>query len=128
MKIRAAILIMKDWRERAFLRAELIEHGIRTLAVETMDDADEWLSDDRVIPLIVIYDNRLQDNPSRDIKRLRKYISTAPALILAGAEEKNTSEIRSLGFDHIILRPVSIGEVVKKVKAVLGLAYSDEKS
>jgi DNA-binding response OmpR family regulator len=128
MKIRAAILVMKDWKERAFLRAELIEHGIRTLAVETIDDADEWVSDDRVIPLIVIYDNRFQDNPFEDIKRLRKYVSTAPILILAGAEEKNTSEIRSLGFAHIILRPASIGEVVKKVKEILGLAYRRGKS
>lgn len=128
MKIRAAILVMKDWKERAFLRAELLEHGIRTLAVETADDADEWISDERVIPLIVIYDNRLQENPSEDVKRLRKFISTIPVLILAGAEEKNTGEIRSLGFDHIILRPVSIGEVVKKVKEILSLSYRRGKS
>ncbi len=127
MKIRAAILVMKHWKERAFLRAELIEQGVRTLAVETIDDADEWVSDNRVIPLIFIYDNRLQDNPSEDISRLRMYVSTAPILILAGAEEKNTSEIRSLGFAHVILRPVSIGEVVKEVKEISGLAYRREK-
>ena len=127
MKIRAAILVMKGWKERAFLRAELLEHGIRTFAVETVDDADEWVSDEKVIPLIVIYDNRSQGNPSEDLERLRKYVSTTPVLILAGAEEKNTNEIRSLGFDHIILRPVSIGEVVKEIKDISGLSHKRGK-
>lgn len=118
MKIRAAIVIIKDWRERAFLRAELIEDGIRTLAVETMDEAKEWLGDTGVLPLIIIYDTQLQDNTHNDIEYLREY-SRSPILILTGSAEKKTHEIKKLGFKHVIPRPVTIGDVAGKVIEIL---------
>jgi DNA-binding response OmpR family regulator len=118
MKVRAAIVIIKDWRERAFLRAELIEEGIRTFAVENMDEAKEWLSDPRVLPMIIIYDTQYQDNTSVDIEYLREY-SGAPILILTSSAEKKTHEIENLGFKHIIPRPASIGDVAVRVKEIM---------
>lgn len=118
MKIRAAIVVIKDWRERAFLRAELIEEGIRTFAVETMNEAKEWLDDPRVLPLIIIYDTQFQDNTSQDIEYLREY-SSAPILILTGSVEKKTHEIENLGFKHIIPRPATIGDITGRVKEIL---------
>ncbi|MER3445494.1 MAG: hypothetical protein C4291_01055 [Candidatus Dadabacteria bacterium] len=118
MKIRAAIVVIKDWRERAFLRAQLIEEGIRTLAVETMDDAKGWLGDPRILPLIIIYDTQSQDNISGDIEYLRGY-SHAPVLILTGSSEKKTHEIENLGFKNIIPRPITIGGITERVKEIL---------
>jgi DNA-binding response OmpR family regulator len=118
MKIRAAIVIIKDWRERTFLRAQLIEEGIRTLAVETMDDAKEWLGDPQISPLIIVYDTQSQDNISRDIEYLREY-SHAPVLILTGSSEKKTHEIENLGFKNIIPRPATIGYISDKIKEIL---------
>jgi hypothetical protein len=115
MKIRAAIVVIKDWKERAFLRAELIEEGIRTFAVETMDDAKEWLSDPRVLPIIVIYDTQFQDNPPQDTEHLRKYISDVPILIITSRFEACPNS----GFKHIIRRPVTIGDIVNRVKEIL---------
>ena len=55
MKIRAAILAVKDWKERAFIRAKLIiEEGVKTFAVETMSEVEEWLADPSVLPIIII--------------------------------------------------------------------------
>ena len=119
MRIRVAILVMKDWRERVFLRAELTEQGVRTFAVEVMDEADEWISDNRIVPMILIYDDRFQKNPSEDIKHLSRYVSSFPILIIAGASEMRTREFKHSGFNHIVLRPVSIETVVKKVKEIL---------
>lgn len=118
MKIRAAIVVVKDWRERAFLRAELIEEGIRTLAVETLNEAKEWLDDPRMLPIIIIYDTQFQDSASQDIKYLREY-SRAPVLILTGSAEKKAHEIENLGFKHIISRPVTIGDITGRVKEIL---------
>ena len=118
MKIRTAIVIIKDWRERAFLRAELIEEGIRTFAVETMDEAKEWLGDPRVLPMIIIYDTQFQDNTSQDIEYLREY-SRASILIITSSAEKKTHEIENLGFKHVIPRPATIGDVAVRVKEVL---------
>jgi DNA-binding response OmpR family regulator len=118
MKIRAAIVVIKDWRERVFLRAELIEEGIRTFAVENIDEAKEWLDDSRVLPLIVIYDTQFQDNTSRDIEYLREY-SRAPILILTSSAEKKTHEIGDRGFKYIIPRPATIGDVAGRVKEIL---------
>jgi len=118
MKIRAAILVMKEWRDRAFLRAQMIEEGIRTLAVETMNEADEWISDERLAPMIIIYDNRSQESPLEDIERLSKHIPSIPILILAG-DERQTQGFKNSGFEHIIRRPASIGDVVKRAKEIL---------
>lgn len=118
MKIRSAIVIIKDWRERAFLRAELIEEGMRTLASETISEAEEWLGDPRVLPLIVIYDTQLQDDTPKDIEYLREYFR-APVLILTGSAEKKTHEIQNLGFKHIMPRPATIGDIVRRVKEIL---------
>lgn len=117
MKFRAAILVMKEWRDRAFIRAQMIEEGIRTLAVETVDEADKWISDGSVVPTIIIYDNRLQENPSRDIECLGKYTSI-PVLIIAGNDEE-AEVFRRSGFENIIRRPATIGDVVKRAKEIL---------
>jgi hypothetical protein len=110
---------MKNWRERAFLRAELIENGIRTVAVETAKEAGEWVSDERILPMIVIYDNRSQENSSEDIGYLQKHLSSFPILILAGVGEKNSQEFKNSGFDHILLRPVNIGTIVERTKEII---------
>ena len=115
MKVRAAIIVIKDWKERAFLRAELIEEGIKTFAVETMDDAKGWLSDPRVLPIIIIYDTQFQDNPHQDTEHLRKYISDVPILIITSRFEACPYS----GFKHIIRRPVTIGDIVGRVKGIL---------
>ena len=70
MKIRAAILAVKDWKERAFIRTELIEEGVKTFAVETMSEVEEWLADPGVLPIIIIYDTNNQEHPTQDLMRL----------------------------------------------------------
>ena len=119
MKIRAAIIVVKDWKERAFLRAELSEEGIRTFAVEIMVEAEEWLADPGVTPIIIIYDTNNQDSPSRDLMRLSDLVSHIPVLILTSPAEKKARNLEELGFKHIIQRPIRIGDVVKYVKEIL---------
>jgi DNA-binding response OmpR family regulator len=117
-KVRALILVAKDWRERAFIRAELIEEGIRTLAVEDMDEAEKWLKDPEIVPMIIVYDTKYQENVRDDINRLLKYSSSVPVLIIAGASEKKALGTE-LGKLYVVSRPITIGEVVRKVKEIL---------
>ena len=119
MKTRAAILIMKDWRERAFLRAQLLEEGIRTLAVETLNEGLNWISDKKIIPAVIIYDNQSQDDPTGDIKHLSEHASSIPILIIAAGGKRKAIEFERAGFGHIITRPVRIGSIVEKVKEIL---------
>ena len=119
MKISAAIVIVKDWKERAFLRAELIEEGIRTFAVEKIDEAEEWLADPKVLPNIIIYDTNNQDNPTQDLKRLSELASRIPVLIIMTPTEKRAISFDELAFKHVIKRPTRIGDVVGHVKKIL---------
>jgi len=119
MKIRAAILVVRDWKERVFIRAELIEEGIRTFAVERIGEAEEWLADPRVLPIIIIYDTNNQDNPSHDLKRLSELASCIPVLIITTPAEEREINFDELGFKHIIQRPIRIGDVVGSVKGIL---------
>jgi DNA-binding response OmpR family regulator len=119
MKTRAAIVISRDRKERAFLRAELIEEGITALAVENISEALEWLSDPGVLPMIIIYDTNNQDKASQDLERFTKLVSRIPVLILTSSLDTKENEYEKLGFKHIIRRPVSIGELVSYVKVII---------
>ncbi|MCI0454014.1 MAG: hypothetical protein L0Y68_03335 [Candidatus Dadabacteria bacterium] len=119
MKFRAAIIIARDWKERAFLRAELIEEGITALAVENMSDALEWLSNQGALPMIIIYDTNNQDKASQDLERLTKLVSRIPVLILTSSLDTKDNEYEKLGFKHIIKRPISIGDLVTYVKVII---------
>ena len=119
MRIRAAIVVVKDWKVRAFIRAELIEEGIRTFAVERMCEAEEWLADPGVLPIIIIYDTNNQENPTQDLKRLSDLASRIPVLIITTPAEKREINFDELGFKHVIIRPTRIGDVVRRVKEIL---------
>ena len=119
MKIRAAILVVKDWKERAFIRAELIEEGIRTFAVETMSEVEEWLADPGVLPIIIIYDTNNQEHPTQDLRHLSDLASRTPVLIITTPAEKREINFDELGFEHVIQRPIRIGDVVGSVKEIL---------
>jgi len=119
MRISAAIVVVKDWKVRAFIRAELIEEGIRTFAVERMCEAEEWLADPGVLPIIIIYDTNNQENPTQDLKRLSDLASRIPVLIITTPAEKREINFDELGFKHVIIRPTRIGDVVRRVKEIL---------
>jgi DNA-binding NtrC family response regulator len=110
---------MKDWRERAFLRAQLIEEGIRTLAVETLNEGLDWISDDKIVPAVIIYDDQSQEDPTADIRLLSEHASSIPILIIAAGGKRKAIEFKRPGFGYIITRPVRIGSVVEKVKEIL---------
>jgi len=120
MKIRAAILVVKDWKERAFIRAELIiEEGVKTFAVETMSEVEEWLADPGVLPIIIIYDTNNQEHPTQDLMRLSDLASRIPVLIITTPAEKREINFDELGLKHVIIRPTRIGDVVGSVKQML---------
>ncbi|HLG30458.1 MAG TPA: hypothetical protein VI387_09630 [Candidatus Brocadiales bacterium] len=120
MKIRAAILAVKDWKERAFIRAELIiEEGVKTFAVETMSEVEEWLADPSVLPIIIIYDTINQEHPTQDLRHLSDLASRTPVLIITTPAEKREINFDELGFEHVIQRPIRIGDVVGSVKEIL---------
>ena len=120
MKIRAAILVVKDWKERAFIRAKLIiEEGVKTFAVETMSEVEEWLADPSVLPIIIIYDTNNQEHPTQDLRRLSDLASRIPVLIITTPAEKREINFDELRFEHVIQRPIRIGDVVGSVKEIL---------
>ncbi|MCH8028838.1 MAG: hypothetical protein IH874_02770 [Candidatus Dadabacteria bacterium] len=123
MNDRAVILVMKDWRERAFLRAELIERGINTLAVETLVYALEWPLGPHVDPgtvaSLVIYDCKDQENPAKDCRSLMELSRTVPVLLLVPSGTKPPGDTFASGFKHAIKRPASIGAVADRAQTIL---------
>ncbi len=119
MKIKALILIMRKWRDRAYLRGQLIEEGLRTLAVRSLDDAREWLDDPEVKTVLIIYDTLSQDSLERDFKFLTTLASEIPVLVLTSSFQKGIVEPKLKEFKYIMKRPFSIGEVVSRVKDIL---------
>ena len=102
-----------------YLRGQLIEEGLRTLAVESLDDAREWLDDPKVKTVLIIYDTLSQDSLENDFKLLSKLTSEIPVLVLTSSFQKGIVEPKLKDFKYVMKRPFSIGEVVSRVKGIL---------
>ena len=112
------IVIMKEWRDRAFLRAELREAGINALAVDTLAEALPWVLDADTPIELLIYDTHAQEHPSKDIASLRLLLKSFPVLIITDAPLKPGDDALR-GFAHVIPRPLTIGDIVEKARSII---------
>ena len=106
-------VVSRDWTLRAAVRAELREAGVEALGLETADDVGKALARG-VVPSVVVIDGaELDTQLARDeMENLARYVAVlvvdsrvSPAPEIPGAER--------------LLRPVSIGDIVAKVRALL---------
>ena len=93
---------------RALLRAELIERGFDAVGYLTVRDAIDALPMRR--PDVIVVEMRGQ--VSRLVARLP--MIGAPVIVIAGAGE--IADLPEVGFDTVMRRPVSIGEIADAVQ------------
>lgn len=107
------IIDAEQW-PRAMLRAELIERGFDAVGYITVRDAIESLPL-RPPDAIVV---ELRGQPLGQIERLRGI--GVPLVIIGGAPEIN--DLPSEGWEAVMRRPVSIGEIAERVASAAGRA------
>jgi DNA-binding response OmpR family regulator len=112
------LLIGPEWPTRALLRAQLIEDGYEVAALDDLPVPLEYLDPDRR-PRLVIVDLQGLTGPDKALEDLRIVFGADLVLVIAALGSVRAEDLRAAGF-HTIARPTSVGDVVGRVKQLLG--------
>ncbi|HXJ16292.1 MAG TPA: hypothetical protein VNM68_03745 [Candidatus Polarisedimenticolia bacterium] len=104
-------VIARDWKLRAAVRAELREHGVETLGMESADDAGRALSAGQVPSAVVV--EAVPEIAGES--GIRKLIERVPAVLVASRTE--TFPLPPVA--AVFYRPVRVGEIVARVREML---------
>jgi CheY-like chemotaxis protein len=108
-----------DWRPRALVLAQLVEEGYDVTVVETWDEAELLLRKRAVQPAAVVFDLEGEPHPEDALATLGRLVAPDRAVILTSASALPAAAVRSTGFEHVLARPYSVGDVVQEVSEVL---------
>jgi CheY-like chemotaxis protein len=110
------LLVGKQWKARALIRAQLIEEGLDVEAYQTVRDALERLKTSTQRPPLLIADLSESDDPSADLDQLAKWAKRVPLWILASPSTIVSQGLQGRGFEAILFRPLDVGKLVDQIK------------
>jgi DNA-binding response OmpR family regulator len=113
------LLIASEWRQRALIRAQLIEDGLDVMAIESSDEAELLLSRRAARPRAVILALEDEDQPEATLTALARLVSSDRLIVLTAAGALPADRARALGASRVISRPYDVGEVVRVARAVI---------
>ena len=111
--MRDVLLIGKDWKARALLRAQLLEEGVKVKAYETAADALDGLVQGTHL---IIADLSASEQPSVELDQLALWAKRIPTWLLASHSVIAENAVRGRGFERVLFRPVLVGELVAEIK------------
>ena len=114
------LLVGKEWKARALLRAQLIEEGLEVEAHESVGSALESLEASPAIPSLLIADLAESDDPSADAEKLARWTARVPVWVIASLNLITNKLLRGREFELILTRPVDMGELVAQIKQRVG--------
>jgi len=115
---RPIILVSDDLKTRSYIRAQLLEEGMKVRAFNTIDDARHWIYIGGRIPAMVVVDIWRSGVPPESVKWLRDLSDRCPVAFLAGARDRPDPELEEIG--EMIRRPISVAEVIRRIKSGFG--------
>jgi hypothetical protein len=113
-------VIATDWQLRATVRAELRELNIDALGMDAPDDAGRALAANQMPDAIVLESTAdLAANPA-----IQNLIKRVPTVVIASHTESlptfAPNDLSALAPGSVLLyRPVTVGDTVNKVRAIL---------
>jgi CheY-like chemotaxis protein len=110
------LLVGRDWRSRALLRAQLLEDGIDVEAYETSRDALNTVTDLRDLPKLLVADLHLNPRPEAEIDLLTKWARSIPVWVVTGHTLRIDRDLKAAGFERVFQRPVEIKQLVAEIK------------
>lgn len=114
---RSLVLVSRNLQTRSYIRAQLIEEGIEVSAFISLDDARHWMFVGGRVPGLVLVDMWRMPLEPEFINWMKDLSDRAPLLFLTGARQRLPPAIQGLG--DAIRRPVSVGQVVSRVRSTL---------
>jgi DNA-binding response OmpR family regulator len=117
------LLVSRDWRTRALLRAQLIEEGCPVMAFESVADAEEELQRSAFEPGLLIAEIAEPaggEPAASEVAQVSAWTRRVPVWVLATHSLGTESALEGRGFEAVIFRPFGIKELVERVKQRLG--------
>jgi CheY-like chemotaxis protein len=108
------VLVGKDWKTRALLRAQLLEEGVDVEAYESLQDALQALGSP--LPALLVADLTASDDPSADIHFLAHSLAHVPTWILASRSPQMAAQLEGHKFERVFFRPLDLGELTSLVR------------
>ena len=123
------LIVSRDWRSRALLRAELIDQGVAVRAYESLRDARGALTAPGFKPGLLVADLAraagLPEMPGEppdetsladEVDQLAELARQLPVWVLASHSDVGESELEGRGFEAVLFRPVGLGELAESIK------------
>lgn len=114
------ILLGKDWKSRALLRAQLIEEGLEVKAYDSVADAIEAAAGHNGPAPLLIADLAGSDDPALVAAQLAHWSRRIPIWIVASRSVIDARELEGRGFEAVLYRPVDVGDLVERIKRCVG--------
>ena len=108
------LLVGRDWRARALLRAQLIEEGLDVEAHENVHEALASLPSTPRLPALLLVDLSASDDPTADLEQLSRWSRRIPTWIMAS--RSFSSALSGGRFEKILFRPLDVGALVEQIK------------
>ena len=111
------VLLGTEWRERALLRAQLIEQGYEVVAIDAWPIPRPYRRPESK-PRLLIVDLRELPRPRETLDEVLFVLPADRVLVLTALGTLRADEVRRSGF-NVIERPATIGEVVRTAAILL---------
>ena len=119
------LLIGKDWKTRALLRAQLLEEGVDVEAYESLAEALEASIGIGEVPALLIGDLSESADPAVATAQLAHWSKRIPIWIIASRSVVDEKELQGRGFEAVLFRPIDVGELVERIKQRVRPSPSD---
>ncbi len=110
------LLVGKEWKARALLRAQLLEEGVDAEAYETVRTAIAAVEGNELLPGLIVADLSASDDPATEADQLAAWAPQIPIWIVAGRSLIVGKSLQGRGFKVILFLPVDVGELVEQIK------------
>ena len=112
------LIIASNWLTRSLIGAQLKEEGFEVIASATFAEAVSQLAQLQIIPGLLIIETLELDIDQKAIDWLSKICPRACLIIIRGAWDY-PSQLRWSGSTCDLKKPLTIGQIVDKVKDIL---------
>jgi CheY-like chemotaxis protein len=110
------LLVGKDWKSRALLRAQLLEEGVDVEACESLPEALEASIGRDAVPSLLIADLFGSSDPAVDVAQLTHWSKRIPIWVIASRSAIEEKDLQDGGFEAVLFRPLDVGELVERIK------------
>lgn len=108
------VLVGKDWKTRALLRAQLLEEGVEVEAYESLQDALQAVVTS--LPALVVADLTASDDIRADIHSLSGWVARVPTWVLASHSPQVADQLEGHNFERVFFRPLDVGQLVSLIR------------